>query len=75
MKICQAKKLIPKEIVERYEIHFHRSGLDIHKPHFIGFGNWKNFTVENTYCVTRLGNNHAKVILWKQMTATHVTIF
>ena len=77
MKLCQAKKLIPKEIVEKYGIDFHRDGLDIHKPedNYIGFNTYKNLSIEDSEHTFSIRNKAVEVHLWKVPTLTHVTIF
>jgi len=75
MRISEAKKLIPKEVVDMYGIGFHRQFLDIHTPVYIGLSSWKNLVIENNEIVTRIRNDNCYITLWKGFKDVHVTIY
>ena len=76
MKISAIKKLIPQEIVERYEMGFHSEGIDIHKPEYIAFGKLENIkTIEETNTVIRINGKTMMLTLWKGVTTIHLVVF
>jgi len=68
-------EILPKEMIEKYQISISDGMLHIQNPTYVGVVINENFKVAENDTVFTINNGNAAISLWKERVITHTTIF